>query len=122
MISFTAAHISVIVLRIREPDLERPWTTPFNIRWRGKLLPVTAILGAIGTFSVWLVIVAFQDTSRLIAFAWIGIGLVMYVVYRKAKGYSLTKTVAKVVMPETMKSDIDYDQILVPIVGSRVTD
>ncbi len=122
MISFTAAHISVIVLRIREPDLERPWKTPFNIRWRGKLLPVTAILGAIGTFSVWLVIVAFQDTSRLIAFAWIGIGLVMYVVYRKAKGYSLTRTVAKVVMPETMKSDIDYDQILVPIVGSRVTD
>ena len=25
-------------------------------------------------------------------------------------------------MPETMQSDIDYDQILVPIVGSRVTD
>jgi nucleotide-binding universal stress UspA family protein len=71
---------------------------------------------------VWLVIVAFQDTSRLVAFAWIGIGLVMYVVYRKTKGYSLTATVAKVVMPESMQSDIDYDQILVPIVGSRVTD
>jgi hypothetical protein len=25
-------------------------------------------------------------------------------------------------MPDTMKDDIDYDQILVPIVGSRVTD
>jgi len=122
MISFTAAHISVIMLRIRQPDMERPWMTPLNIRWRGKLLPVTAILGAVGTFSVWLVIVAFQDTSRLIAFAWIGIGLVMYVVYRKAKGYSLTATVAKVVMPATMQDDIDYDQILVPIVGSRVTD
>jgi basic amino acid/polyamine antiporter, APA family len=122
MISFTAAHISVIMLRIREPDMERPWRTPLNFRLKGKLLPVTAILGAVGTFSVWLVIVAFQDTSRLIAFAWIGIGLVMYVVYRKAKGYSLTGAVAKVVMPETMKEDIDYDQILVPIVGSRVTD
>ncbi len=99
MISFTAAHISVIMLRIREPDMERPWRTPLNFRLKGKLLPVTAILGAVGTFSVWLVIVAFQDTSRLIAFAWIGIGLVMYVVYRKAKGYSLTGTVAKVVMP-----------------------
>jgi len=122
MISFTAAHVSVIVLRIREPDLERPWKPPFNIRVKGKLLPLTAIVGAVGTFSVWLVIVAFQDTSRLIAFAWIGIGLVMYVVYRKAKGYSLTATVAKVVMPATMQDDIDYDQILVPIVGSRVTD
>jgi APA family basic amino acid/polyamine antiporter len=122
MISFTAAHVSVIALRIREPDLERPWTPPFNIRVKGRSLPLTAIIGAFGTFSVWLVIVAFQDTSRLIGFAWIGIGLVMYVVYRKAKGYSLTRTVAKVVMPSTMKGDIDYDQILVPIVGSRVTD
>jgi len=122
MISFTAAHLSLITLRIREPDMERPWVTPFNIRVRGRLLPLTAIFGAVGTFGVWLVIVYYQDTSRLIAFAWIAIGLVMYVVYRKAKGYSLTATVAKVVMPETMKADVDYDEILVPIVGSRITD
>ena len=122
MISFTAAHVSVIVLRIREPDLERPWKPPFNILVRGKLLPLTAIVGALGTFSVWLVIVAFQDLSRFIGFAWIGVGLLMYVVYRKAKGYSLTHAVTRVVMPQSMQSDIDYDQILVPIVGSRVTD
>jgi nucleotide-binding universal stress UspA family protein len=51
-----------------------------------------------------------------------GVGLATYVVYRKAKGYSLTKTVEKVVVPETMQADIDYNQILVPIVGSRITD
>src|SRR5665648_753686 len=44
MISFTAAHVSVIVLRIREPDLERPWKPPLNIRVRGKLLPLTRML------------------------------------------------------------------------------
>jgi nucleotide-binding universal stress UspA family protein len=60
--------------------------------------------------------------GRLIGFSWMGVGLVTYVVYRKAKGYSLTKTIAKVVMPQTMQEDIDYDQILVPIVGSRITD
>jgi nucleotide-binding universal stress UspA family protein len=75
-----------------------------------------------GTFAVWLVIVAFQSTSRYIAFGWIGVGLVMYVVYRRHKGYSLTQTVAKVVVRESMQADIDYDQILVPIVGSRITD
>ena len=46
MISFTAAHVSVIALRIREPDLERPWKPPFNIRVKGRLLPLTAIVGA----------------------------------------------------------------------------
>jgi nucleotide-binding universal stress UspA family protein len=46
----------------------------------------------------------------------------MYVVYRKAKGYSLTKTLDKVVVPVSMQADIDYDQILVPITGSRISD
>jgi len=122
MISFTAAHLSVIVLRYREPNLERPWRPPLNVPWRGSSLPLTAVIGAAGTFCVWLVIVAFQGSSRFIAFGWIGVGLVMYVAYRRAKGYSLTRTVAKVVVPETMQADIDYDQILVPIVGSRITD
>jgi hypothetical protein len=34
-----------------------------------------------------------QGTSRLIGFACFGIGLVMYVIYRKAMGYSLTASV-----------------------------
>ena len=51
-----------------------------------------------------------------------GVGLLMYVVYRKAKGYSLTKTVEKVVVPASMQADIDYDQILVPITGTRISD
>ena len=42
--------------------------------------------------------------------------------YRRAKGFSLTKTVPKVLMPESMQADIDYNQILVPIIGSRITD
>ena len=122
MISFTAAHLSVIALRFREPNLERPWRPPLNFDWRGVSLPLTSIIGAIGTFSVWLVIVAFQGQSRVIGFAWIGLGLLMYVVYRRAKGYSLTRTIPKVMVPESMQADVDYDQLLVPIVGSRVSD
>jgi basic amino acid/polyamine antiporter, APA family len=122
MISFTAAHASVVALRIREPDLPRPWRPPLNIPWRGTSLPLTAILGGIGTFAVWCVIVAFQSQSRWIGFAWIGVGLGMYVVYRKAKGYPLTTTIPRVSVPESMQADIDYNQILVPITGSRITD
>ncbi len=32
MISFTAAHVSVIMLRYREPDLVRPFRAPLNVR------------------------------------------------------------------------------------------
>ena len=122
MISFTAAHVSLIVLRIKEPDLERPWRVPFNIRVKGRLLPLTAIIGGLGTAAVWVVIVSFQSGSRVIGFLWFGVGLLMYLTYRRAKGYSLTETVATTMMPESMQADVDYHQILVPIVGSHVTD
>ncbi len=122
MISFTAAHVSLIVLRIKEPDLERPWRTPFNVTIKGHSLPLTALVGAVGTFSVWLVIVWFQTTSRIVGFAWIIVGITAYVVYRKANGYSLTKPVPRSVVPASMQADIDYNQILVPIMGSRISD
>jgi basic amino acid/polyamine antiporter, APA family len=122
MISFTMAHISVIALRYKEPALERPFRTPFSIPFRGGSLPLTAVVGAVGTFTVWCIVVATHPDGRIIGFSWMGVGLVTYVVYRRRKGYSLTRTVERVVLPEAVASDIDYDQILVPIVGSRITD
>ncbi len=122
MISFTAAHVSVIALRIKEPDLRRPFRTPLSIPFRGKSLPLLSIVGGVGTFTVWCVVVATHAEGRLIGFSWMAIGIVVYVVYRKAKGYSLTKTVEKVVVPLSMQADIDYDQILVPITGTRISD
>ena len=122
MISFTMAHISVVALRYKEPGLTRPWRTPFSIPFRGGSLPLTAVVGAMGTFTVWCIVVATHPTGRIIGFSWMAVGLLMYVVYRRRKGYSLTKTVERVVLPEAVAADIDYDQILVPIVGSRITD
>jgi len=122
MISFTAAHVSVLVLRFKEPDLDRPFRAPLNIRWRGTAVPLTAVVGALGTFSVWLVIVWFQKESRLIGFTWMAVGLVIYVVYRRLIGVSLTRTVKAAPLPAFVQEDIVYDQLLVPIVGSQVTD
>ncbi len=122
MISFTAAHVSVVVLRFKEPALERPFLTRPNVPWRGRSLPLLSVVGGLGTFTVWCVVVATHAEGRLIGFSWMAAGFVVYVLYRRAKGYSLTRTVEKVVVPLTMQEDIDYDQILVPIVGSRISD
>jgi APA family basic amino acid/polyamine antiporter len=122
MISFTVAHVSVIWLRHKEPDFPRPFRTPINIQIGKMSVPVLAIIGGLGTFTVWCVVVATHPFGRTIGFIWMGVGLLMYVGYRKAKGYSLTKTVEKVVVPVSMQTDIDYDQILVPITGTRISD
>ena len=122
MISFTVAHVSVVWLRYKEPETRRPFRTPLNITVGGYAVPILAVVGGLGTFTVWCVVVATHPMGRLIGFVWMGLGIAMYVVYRRAKGYSLTRTVEKVVVPVSMQADIDYDQILVPIVGSRISD
>jgi len=122
MISFTVAHICVVTLRFKMPDLERPWRTPINIPFRGKSIPVLAVVGGLGTATVWVVVVLTHAWGRSVGLSWMAVGIIMYIVYRRRKGYSLTQTVKTVPLPASVSEDVDYDQILVPIVGSRVTD
>jgi APA family basic amino acid/polyamine antiporter len=122
MISFTAAHISVIVLRRKEPDLTRPFRAPLNVRIGAASVPMTAVLGAMGTFAVWCVIVAYKPVSGLIGIAWVGVGLLGYVIFRKAHGYSLTRTIKSPTLPSTLQDDVVYDQLLVPVRDSRVSE
>src|SRR3954463_10631932 len=49
MLSFTMAHLSVIALRIKQPDIDRPWRGPLNVRFRGHALPLFALFGGFGT-------------------------------------------------------------------------
>lgn len=122
MISFTAAHVSVMMLRRKEPDLPRPFRAPLNIRLGATSIPLTALLGAMGTFAVWCVIVAYKPRSGLIGLAWVGVGLVAYVIFRKAQGYSLTKTVKSPELPATITEDVVYDQLLVPVRDTAVSE
>ena len=47
MLSFTTAHVSVIALRYKDPDRERPYRMPWNVMIRGRAIPLTAVLGGI---------------------------------------------------------------------------
>ncbi len=122
MISFTVAHICVVTLRFKMPDAERPWRTPINIPFRGKSIPVLAVIGGLGTATVWVVVVLTHAAGRTVGLSWMAVGIVVYILYRRARGYSLTKTVKTMPLPASVNEDIDYHQILVPIVGSWITD
>src|SRR5215210_3411759 len=49
MLSFTVAHLAVIALRLRAPDVERPYRGPGRLRVAGRELPLFAVLGGLGT-------------------------------------------------------------------------
>jgi basic amino acid/polyamine antiporter, APA family len=113
MMSFTIAHASVTVLRFKKPELERPYRVPMNLRLRGAELPVTSILGGLGT-GIALIVATVLDTRVLISgLLWLALGVTLYVAYRRRQGLSLTETV-KVVMPKpVVEHEVEYESVLV---------
>jgi len=121
-LAFTMAHLSVVALRYREPSISRAFMVPFNVRYRGALLPVPAIAGAVATAVIWILMVATHPAGRVVGFVWLGAGLLLYAGFRRAEGYQLLRQPNELALPTAALSDVDYDRILVPVVGTRLSD
>jgi len=122
MLSFTTAHAAIVALRIKDPDRERPYRMPGNVRVRGRLIPITAVVGGIGTFAAWIAVVALHPEAKYVGIPWMVVGMAGYVVYRKRSGLSLRHSVA-VVHPERPPDfhELGYRTALVPIFGADVS-
>jgi len=113
MLSFTIAHVSVIWLRRHQGDRERPWKPPLNFRAFGFELPLTAVLGGLGTFSAWIVVMALNPSTLVVGTGWMVLGVLVYVLYRRNQRLPLTETV-KVLLPEPLGvEEIEYRSVLV---------
>ncbi len=113
MLSFTIAHVSVIQLRRRNSEGERPWKPPLNFRAFGTLVPLTAVLGGLGTFAAWIVVMALNPRTLAVGLGWMAFGIAVYVLYRRNQKLPLTETV-KVVTPEPLGvEEIEYRSVMV---------
>jgi len=122
MIAFTLIHLSVIALRYRERSLPRPYVVPFGVRFRGALLPAPAIVGAVTCAAIWLSMVVLHPGARLLGFGWMAAGLLFYAVYRRSTGRPLLRQPKETSLPASALSDVDYERILVPVDGTRLSD
>jgi len=85
MLSFALAHLSILALRIKKPEITRPFKLRLNVKIANRELPLTAILGLLGTTVIWIVVVILQPYSRWVGFGWIIIGLGTFFLFRKLK-------------------------------------
>ena len=114
MLSFTVAHVAIIWMRVRLPDKERPWKPPGSIGIAGRSLPLTALIGGLGTFTAWVVVLALNTRTLAIGAAWMLLGAVVYLVYRRRHDLPVTKTV-KVLLPEPLDvEEVEFSSVLVP--------
>jgi APA family basic amino acid/polyamine antiporter len=83
LLCFAFAHLAILSLRIRKPDMPRPFKLRWNIKIKGKELPVTAILGLLTTSGIWIVVLVTQPFSRWAGIAWMLGGLLIYFLFRR---------------------------------------
>lgn len=117
MLAFFCAHASLIMHRIQFPDVERPFKTKWNIPFGKARIPITAIIGACATLSVWVLVVFTKPYGRVLGFAWVGVGLLMYVFYRKRKKISAFAKVEVEKIRVSGLSDVEVKSILIPTRG-----
>lgn len=121
MLAFTIAHVSIVALRWRRPELERPFKVPLALKLRGREVPVLAALGALGTFAAWITVLIDHAEARIVGPAWMAVGIVGYVIYRRRQGISLTETVEKEPGPLEDVPEVEYADVLVPVTGSPIS-
>ncbi len=123
-LAITIAHLSILRLRMREPDLVRPFRVPWNVEWRGASLPIPVVIAAVLTGIAFLSVLAYHDTARWVGAGWMAFGLLFYVVYRKVvEGTTLTKRVSVTERALTKQvREISYRNILVPVFGTELDD
>jgi basic amino acid/polyamine antiporter, APA family len=123
LLSFMIAHLSVIVLRFREPGRERGFSVPFSIPVAGASVPLPAVLGAILSLAGWIFVVIYHSGARYVGAGWLIAGLTLYVTYRKTEGKPLLRRVTipeRALRHETLEPE--FGSILVPVFGNRLDD
>lgn len=76
LVTYALTAISMMILRKKEPDAERPYKVPW-----GNVIPILALVGVVPTF---LISLGILTTEALIVFvAWFVIGVIYYLLYRR---------------------------------------
>jgi basic amino acid/polyamine antiporter, APA family len=119
MLSFTIAHVSVIRLRNRFPDFDRPYRGPGTVHVRGYELPLFAVFGGLGTALAFVVVTALHVDVALAGIGWLALGCVLYPIYRRRHGLDLTSTVKVAIPAPVVDHEAEYESILVALEGKQ---
>lgn len=122
MLAFAIGHVSIIVLRFREPNLPRAFRIPININVGKGSLPLPAVAGALIAGGAWVSVVILHSGARIIGGLWMVAGIAFYVTYRRIQGKPLAKRYQ--IPAEALREapEVEYGAILVPIFGEGMDD
>jgi APA family basic amino acid/polyamine antiporter len=113
MLSFTIAHLSVIRLRITQPEHARPYRGPGTLRVAGYGLPLFAVIGGLGTFFAFVTVTALHLYVAAAGVGWLLVGIAVYVLFRRSQGLDLVTTTKVVIAEPATETEAEYQSVLV---------
>jgi basic amino acid/polyamine antiporter, APA family len=124
MLAITIAQLSILRLRVTQPDRPRPFRVPLDVEWRGAQLPLPALVAVVVSALAFVSVLVYHDTARWVGLGWMTFGLLFYVIYRKGfEGTTLTKrvTVSEKALTKQVP-EVAFRNILVPVFGTKLDD
>jgi APA family basic amino acid/polyamine antiporter len=123
-LAIAIAHLSIVRMRYRDPERERPYKMPFNIRLGRGELPMPAVVGALVALLSWVSVIVLHRDATWVGGGWMAFGLIAYFIYRRfVEGTSLTKRVSVPAQALAKHApDVEYGNILVPVFGTKLDD
>jgi basic amino acid/polyamine antiporter, APA family len=124
LLAFTIAHLSIVVLRFREPDRPTPYRMPFNVPVRGVDVPLPAVVGGVASLAAFASVLVLHEGARYVGLGWMTLGLLLYVLYRVGAEKPLLRrvTVPQEALQARERFEAEYGSILVPLMGGPLDD
>jgi APA family basic amino acid/polyamine antiporter len=122
MLSFTTAHAAIVALRVKDPDRERPYRSPWGVKIRGYTIPMAAVIGGIGTALAWVAVTVLHSEAKYIGIPWMILGMGGYFLYRRRQGLDPRKSyrLPRAERPADFE-ELEYKTALVPIFGADIS-
>jgi APA family basic amino acid/polyamine antiporter len=112
LVAFTAAQLAVIRLRMRAPELARPFRARPNVSIGGHSLPLAALVGAPLTLAIWVLAMVTHPGARYAGPAWLLVGLAVFVAVRRTRRRGLLEHVEPI---DVIPVGTSLERILVPM-------
>jgi APA family basic amino acid/polyamine antiporter len=122
MLTFFLAHVSVMVLRFREPGRSSAYRVPLSVKVGRGRLPLPTAFGALFAAAGWITVVVLHEGARIAGGIWMAAGLALYITYRTVEQKPLRQrfTISAEALQETPEGE--YGSILVPVFGEEIDD
>lgn len=123
-LAFTIVGLSVIRLRYREPNRDRPYKMPLNVRFRGGELPLPAVGCVVLSGVALLALLVEHGAARWVGVLWMVAGVSLYLGYRLSQGKDVFKrvTVPESALTRRRTREVEFGSILVPVLGTPLDD